>query len=126
MPFVMTLVWDGVTRDNYDKICQMVGWESTSPESTLHPAFVPEPEIVDHAISWECSRPPGLMDHVVSFDSNMMYVTDVWESAEDCQRFLDNRLVPVACQLGIQGQPKVEIRQSQSWFTPGYRQTRAA
>jgi hypothetical protein len=126
MPFVMTLVWEGVTRDNYDVLCKMVSWESLAPESTLHPRILPEPEIVDHAISWEADRPGGLLDHVVSFDGNTMYVTDIWEKAEDCHHFVDNRLLPVASLLGIVGQPCIEIRSSQRWFAPGYRQARAA
>ncbi len=126
MPFVMTLVWEGVTRDKYDVLCKMVSLESCAPECTLHPSFVPEPEIVDHAIPWKGDRPSGLLDHVVSFDRDAIYVTDVWETAEDCQHFIDNRLLPVAALLGIPGQPTVEIRPSQAWFAPGYRQARAA
>jgi hypothetical protein len=44
----------------------------------------------------------------------------VWDSAEDFQRFVDDRLMPGVQQVGIQGQPQVEILPAHAIFAPGY------
>jgi hypothetical protein len=49
-----------------------------------------------------------------------MYVTDVWERAEDFQAFVDQRLMPAVKQAGIAGEPKVTVLPAHNVFTPGY------
>lgn len=94
MAVVMNMVWRGVTPEQYEAARKLVNWEGDPP--------------------------PGALYHVASFDQQAAYVTDVWESAEQFQRFADSRLMPGVQQLGIQGQPEVEIRPAHAIFTPGY------
>jgi len=49
-----------------------------------------------------------------------MHLTDVWESAEDFQRFVDDRLMPVVQEMGIEGDPEVTILPAHTVFAPGY------
>jgi hypothetical protein len=48
-------------------------------------------------------------------------VTDVWESPEDFQRFVQTRLMPGVQQLGIQGEPKVELHPAHALFAPAFK-----
>lgn len=94
MAIVMTMRWDGVTPEQYERARKLVKWETDVPS--------------------------GAMFHVASFGDNALYVTDIWESAEDFQRFVDARLMPGVQQIGISGQPKVDIRPAHALFTPAY------
>ena len=52
----------------------------------------------------------------VRFDEDGIRVTDVWESAEQFNRFVESRLMPGVQQIGIQGQPDVEFLPVQNIF----------
>ena len=65
--------------------------------------------------------PDGAMYHVASFDDGGIWVTDVWESAEHFQRFVDSRLMPGVQAVGIAGEPEVTIRPIYAIFAPAYR-----
>jgi hypothetical protein len=94
MAVVMLMEWDGVTPDQYEQARKLVNWEGNVPG--------------------------GAMFHVAAFDGKALRVTDVWSSGEDFQKFVDTRLMPGVQQLGIQGQPKVEVLPVQSLFTPAF------
>ena len=47
-------------------------------------------------------------------------MTDIWESAEQFQQFVDQRLMPGVKQVGIQGEPQVEIYPTHRIFAPAY------
>ena len=79
MPIVMNMRWDGVTREEYEEARDQVGWEQRAPEG-------------------------GLL-HIASFAEDGLRVTDIWESADDFNRFVENRLMPVVQEIGIQTQP---------------------
>lgn len=83
MPVVMYMEWDGVQPEQYDEVRSKVDWEGDVPA--------------------------GAMLHVPWFAGDGMRVTDVWESAEDFQRFVDSRLMPAVQELGIEGEPRVAI-----------------
>lgn len=83
MAVVMIMEWEGVTLDQYEQTRKLVNWEGDVP--------------------------PGGIYHVAAHDGRGMRVTDVWESAELFQQFVENRLMPGVKQLGIPGEPKVEI-----------------
>jgi hypothetical protein len=100
MPIVMNMHWDGIDKTQYESIRKLVNWEGDVP--------------------------PGAMYHVASFDERGIHVTDVWESAEDFQRFADSRLMPGVRQLGITGDPQVTILPSYTVFTPAYQPVSAA
>jgi hypothetical protein len=84
MPVVMYMEWDGVTPEQYNEARSKVGWEDDVPE--------------------------GAILHVPWFVDDGLRVTDVWESGDDFQSFVDQRLTPAVQEIGIQGQPRVDIR----------------
>src|SRR5437763_1790697 len=80
---LMRLDWEGVTPAQYEALRKIVNWEG--------------------------DQPPGGMSHVAAFDDAGIHVNDTWESAEQFQAFLDNRLMPGVQQVGVGGQPNVTI-----------------
>jgi hypothetical protein len=97
MAIVMNLKWKGMTPEMYDKAKEIVDWEG-------RPA-------------------PGAMYHCASFEADYAYVTDVWESAEDFERFVETRLMPCFTSLGVTTQPEVTIRPAHGIWAPGYSKT---
>jgi hypothetical protein len=89
----MMMDWPGVTADEYDAVRELVGWERDAPA--------------------------GGMAHVATLTADGLRVTDVWESAEDFQRFVDERLMPGVRQVGIAGEPNVEIFPNHALYIPG-------
>ena len=47
-------------------------------------------------------------------------VVDVWDTAEQFQQFVETRLMPGVAQIGIPGEPAVEVLPIHRLFTPGY------
>jgi hypothetical protein len=94
MPVVMIMEWDGVTPEQYDEARALVNWEGDVPA--------------------------GGMFHVAAFDGQKLRVTDVWQSAEQFDQFVQTRLMPGVKQIGIQGEPRVEIYPTHRIFTPAY------
>jgi hypothetical protein len=46
-------------------------------------------------VNWEGNPPPGLILHVASFDnSGNIHVSDIWESEDQWNNFLNTRLMP--------------------------------
>ena len=84
MPVVMSMEWDGVTSDQDDETRSKVDWEGDVPG--------------------------GAILHVPWFGDGGLRVVDVWESGEDFQHFVDSRLMPVVREVGIEGEPRVDIR----------------
>ncbi len=92
MAIVMNRRWAGVTREQYDQAGKVVNWEGDAPAGGKY--------------------------HVASFDEHGLRVTDVWDSADDFERFVEQRLMPGVAQIGIQGQPEVEITEVHRIFAP--------
>ncbi|HWO93187.1 MAG TPA: hypothetical protein VNL92_00305 [Dehalococcoidia bacterium] len=95
MAVAIFMKWDGVTAERYDEVRRLVNWEGDVP--------------------------PGGMLHMAAFDNDGMRVTDVWESAEAFQTFVDGRLTPGVQQLGITTQPDVQILPVHALFTPAFK-----
>jgi hypothetical protein len=87
---MVVLKWEGLTPEHYEKARSIVRWETEIPK--------------------------GQVFHCAGFHDNCMKVTDVWESASDFDAFVKNRLAPAAIQIGIPGQPEVEIFPLQNLF----------
>ena len=52
-------------------------------------------------------RHPGALFHWVTKTDSGVRVTDVWESKEQCERFVDEQVRPVSEQVGL---PEPELR----------------
>lgn len=66
-------------------------------------------ETIRKTVNWEGNHPKGLVFHVAAFDKNGVHVTDIWESAEEFNDFVKNRLMPGITAAGIKGEPQVEL-----------------
>ncbi len=99
MAVVMNMEWPGVTSAQYEQARKMVNWEGNVPS--------------------------GAQFHVAAFNDKGLCITDIWDSAEDFQRFVDQRLTPATQKIGIQGQPNVEILPVHAIFAPAYEPARA-
>ena len=49
-----------------------------------------------------------------------MRVTDLWDSPDKLQAFVENRLNPGVQQVGIEGEPEVEMTDAHAVFAPAY------
>jgi hypothetical protein len=87
---VMSMRWRGVTPEQYEEARQVVNWEGDVPD--------------------------GAVLHVAGFDSDGIRVNDVWESAEQFQAFVDGRLMQGVQQVGIEGEPEIELYPVQNVF----------
>jgi hypothetical protein len=99
MAIVMQMRWEGVTPEQYAQAQEVVKWESDVPK--------------------------GGVFHVAWFESGALRVTDVWETAEDFQTFVDQRLMPGVAEVGIQGEPQVEIQPAHRIFDAAHGQARS-
>ena len=94
MAFVMIMQWEGVSLEQY--------------------------EAARRAVDWEQDLPVGALFHVAAHDGTSLRVTDVWQSPEQFQAFVDTRLMPATQKLGITHPPKVEVLPAHAIFAPGY------
>jgi hypothetical protein len=94
MPVSMSMRWPGVTKEQYDEARRVINWEGDKPD--------------------------GGIFHVAWFDADGLRVNDVWASAEQFQRFVDERMMPGVQQVGIDGEPQVEVAEAHAVFAPGY------
>ncbi len=89
MAIVMQLSWKGFTPEQYDEARSRLGWEM-----------------------------PGLISHVVWFEGGTVHVVDAWESAEACERYVQERVVPVTKgEMGIEGDPDVTVHEAHVAFS---------
>ena len=92
MQTVMLMRWPGVTVEQYEEARSRVGWETDVPD--------------------------GAVLHIAGADGDDLRVTDVWESPEQFQRFVDERLMPAVKEIGIEGEPEVRFYPVQAIFNP--------
>ena len=92
MATVMQMHWSGITPDQYDALREKVGWEVVAAEG-------------------------GLL-HIAGFDDDGINVTDVWDSPEQFQTFVDERLMPAVDELGVPGQPEVSFSSLHAVWSP--------
>lgn len=92
MATVMLMHWPEVSREQYEQARREIDWEGDTPQ--------------------------GAKFHVAWFGADGFHVLDLWESAEDFQRFTEQRLMPGVQKIGIQGQPRVEFAEAHAVFAP--------
>lgn len=93
---MMIMKWDGVTPAQYEEVRKLVNWEG--------------------------DRPKGGIFHVASFGNSALHVTDIWQSADDFNNFVQSRLMPGVEKAGIKGQPQVETYPIHALFIPDFQQ----
>ena len=92
MQTVMEMRWAGVTAEQYEEARSRVDWEGDVPD--------------------------GAVLHVAGIDGDDLRVADVWDSPEQFQRFVDERLMPAVKEIGIEGEPEVRLYPVQAIFNP--------
>ena len=64
------------------------------------------------------TTPKGAKFHVSWMGKDGFHVLDLWESREDFERFVQERLTPAVQRIGIKGEPKVEFQEAIAVFAP--------
>jgi hypothetical protein len=90
----MFMDWSGVTPEQYDEVRGSVDWEGDTPT--------------------------GALFHAATFDQQGAHIFDMWESAADFQRFVEERLTPGTQAAGLVGEPQVRIFEIHATFTPAF------
>ncbi len=88
----MIMKWDGVSPDQYDQVRKLANWEGDAPK--------------------------GGVFHVAAFQGNTARVTDIWESEEEFNNFVQSRLMPAVAKVGLQTQPQVELIPVHAIYVP--------
>jgi hypothetical protein len=91
---MMRMDWPEVTVELYDEVRRLVNWEG--------------------------DKPPGGVFHVAAVGDDGLHVTDVWQSAEEFQRFADDRLMPGVKEVGLTTEPNLAIYPVHAVFAPAY------
>lgn len=94
MPILMQMFWEGMKPEHYEKLRSSVNWEGNTPK--------------------------GAIFHVSAFDKRGIHVTDIWESQEEFNTFIEKRLMPEVKKMGITDLPQVETYTSYWTSIPGY------
>jgi hypothetical protein len=93
MAIVMRMTWPDVTAQQYDEVRRRADWVG-------NPA-------------------PGGDVHIASFDeAGVLHCTDVWDSVEDLNAFLETRIFPTVTALGITSVPEVQVEPCHECFVP--------
>ena len=93
MAVMMIMSWKGVSLEQYEATKAVVKWEENPAEG-------------------------GIL-HVTAHDGDGLRITDVWESPEAFQAFVNDRLMPGVQEVGLPGQPEVEVYPVHDLFAPG-------
>jgi hypothetical protein len=83
MAFAMFMRWPEVTSEQYDTVMSRLDLD-------VNPAA-------------------GSVLHVAAVTDNGLEVCEVWQTEQAFRGFVDQRLMPIARELGIVGEPNVEI-----------------
>lgn len=92
MPTVMTMHWPEVSPEQYEAVRKEVNWEGNTPD--------------------------GAKFHVAWFATDGFHVLDLWDSPQQFQSFVDQRLMPGVKKAGVTGQPNVQLSESHALFVP--------
>lgn len=93
MAVVMVMHWPEITLEMYDEARRRVNWEGDVPD--------------------------GALFHVAWQADDGFRVVDVWQSGEQFDRFVEERLMPVVVgELGATGRPNVTVSPAHAFFKP--------
>ena len=72
--------------------------------------FTPEQyEALREIVRWDQDKPAGMHVHVANFLDGTMRLLDVWDTEDQFDEFVANRIAPGLEQLGISGQPDMIV-----------------
>ena len=71
-------------------------------------------------VNWEGDAPDGARFHIAWFEDDGLRVVDLWDSPGQFQAFVDDRLNPGVQEVGIEGEPEVEMSDAYAVFAPAY------
>jgi hypothetical protein len=92
MATIMKMHWPEVTKEQYEKVREVVNWEGDVPQ--------------------------GAKFHLSWFGNDGFHVLDLWETRDDFEAFAQNRL-PIGIQAaGVAGEPTVAFEESHAIFAP--------
>jgi hypothetical protein len=93
MAVVMTMRWPEISLEQYEEARRRVDWEGDGPD--------------------------GAIFHVAWMADDGFRVVDVWETGEQFDRFVRERLMPVvAGEMGVTSQPEVTVTPAHAVFKP--------
>jgi hypothetical protein len=92
MAVVAHVVLKGVSREQYDKVRDVVGWLETEPA--------------------------GGLSHVSWWQGEDCHNLDAWESEEAFHTFGETRLEPGMAQVGVYVEPEVHFHRAHEVFAP--------
>src|SRR5688500_16482346 len=98
MPVIVQLEWPGLTAEQFERARKIVGWEDR-----------PAAGSIVQAQGWY---------------NGSFRATDIWESEAAWNNFLETRILPHKDEIGISGEPKIEIFEAASVFMPDRQPTR--
>lgn len=92
MPVLMRARWPEVTPEAYNQATEL--------------------------LNMQANPPAGLLCHIAALDNGSITVYDLWESAEDFQSWVEGRLRTAVEQVGIAGEPNIEMLPTHNIFMP--------
>lgn len=75
-------------------------------------------EQIRKELNVEGDTPRGAQFHVAWFAEDGLHVFDLWESREDFEGFLNQRLMPAVQKIGIRSRPNVQHAEAHAVFAP--------
>jgi len=90
----MLLTWSGITKEQYDKVMDLLDFDA-KPQR-------------------------GLIFHCAGQASGGWRVFDIWESEDAFDRFLKDRLAPAFQKAGVQGRPTPEFFPIHNTYAPDF------
>ena len=88
---VVLVEWAGLSKEIYEELRKQVNWEGDIPK--------------------------GMVAHLATFDKNGLRSAGVWESEEDFNNFIQNRIIPAAGKQ-VDTKPNIEIFPLHTLFVP--------
>lgn len=95
MTIAVTQVFEGATLEQYDQVLSKLG-------------FTPGG-----------SGAPGTLFHFATATDNGVTVVDIWESQEAFEKFAQEKIGPVAAEVGFAAPPSITVAPVYSYLTAG-------
>jgi hypothetical protein len=87
----------------------LMHWPEVTPEAYAE---------VRRVVNWEGDLPKGAKFHTAWFAADGFHVFDLWDSPQDFESFVRERLTPGIEKVGVPGQPSVQMETTTAVFAP--------